>query len=115
MDNSRNAELTETIVHELEDLKNCQKAIMQKLAKIEVASLRLDDKRLEVLLPELQQRITDNLFAITDALQEFLNEKKEQANKDNVVDLMQASLHFPNNLLKVLLYCYKQKATLWIR
>ena len=91
MDNSRNEGLIETIVQELEDLKNCQKAIMQKLAKIEVANLRLDDKKLEILLPELQQKITDNLFAITDALQEFLNQKKEQAQKDNVVDLMQAS------------------------
>lgn len=91
MDKFRNEGLVETIVHELEDLKNCQKAIMQKLAKIEVANLRLDDKRLESLLPELQERITDNLFAITDALEEFLNQKKVQAEKDNVIDLMKAS------------------------
>jgi CDP-glycerol glycerophosphotransferase (TagB/SpsB family) len=91
MDKLRNEGLMATIVHELEELKNCQKAIMQKLAKIEVANLRLDNENLEALLPELQQRVTDNLFAITNALEEFLNQKKEPKPADNVVDLMQAS------------------------
>jgi hypothetical protein len=83
MDKLRNEGLMATIVHELEELKNCQKAIMQKLAKIEVANLRLDNENLEALLPEL--------FAITNFLEEFLNQKKEPKPADNVVDLMQAS------------------------
>jgi hypothetical protein len=91
MDKLRNEGLMETIGHELEDLKNYQKAIMQKLAKIEVANMRLDDKRLESMLPDLQQRIADNLFAITNALEDFVGQKNGQADKDNVVNLMQAS------------------------
>jgi len=91
MDKLRNEGLMETIGHELEDLKNYQKAIMQKLAKIEVANMRLDDKRLESILPDLQQRIADNLFAITNALEDFVEQKNEMAEKDNVVNLMQAS------------------------
>ena len=91
MDKLRNEGLMETIGHELEDLKSYQKAIMQKLAKIEVANMRLDDKKLESILPDLQQRIADNLFAITNALEDFVSQKNELIDKDQVVDLMQAS------------------------
>ncbi len=91
MDKLRNEGLMETIGHELEDLKSYQKAIMQKLAKIEVSNMRLDDKRQESMLPDIEQRIADNLFAITNALEDFVGQKNEQADKDNVVDLMQTS------------------------
>jgi hypothetical protein len=51
MDKIRKFELMEKIVHELEDLKNSQQAIITKLAKIEVDNFDLANKRLEKDLP----------------------------------------------------------------
>ena len=42
MNTLKKFELMEKIVHELEDLKNSQLAIIQKLAKIEVDNIELD-------------------------------------------------------------------------
>ncbi len=47
MDKLKKYGLMEKIVHELEDLKNSQQAIITKLAKIEVDNIELGDKRLD--------------------------------------------------------------------
>jgi uncharacterized protein Yka (UPF0111/DUF47 family) len=57
MDKLKKFGLMEKIVHELEDLKNSQQAIIQKLAKIEVDNMDLGDKRLEKDLPDMHQRV----------------------------------------------------------
>jgi hypothetical protein len=44
MDKIRKFDLMEKIVHELEDLKNSQQAVIQKLAKIEVDNIDLEIK-----------------------------------------------------------------------
>jgi len=82
MDKIRKFELMEKIVHELEDLKNSQQAIIQKLAKIEVDNIDLGDKRLEKDLPDMHQRVSDNLDAIAGILGYFA-EKTEQFNSEN--------------------------------
>ena len=51
MDKLKKFELMEKIVHELEDLKNSQQAIIQKLAKIEVDNIDLGNKRLDKTCP----------------------------------------------------------------
>ena|SRR5476651_248929 len=53
MDKLKKFELMEKIVHELEDLKNSQQAILVKLAKIEVDNIELSNKRLEKDLPDM--------------------------------------------------------------
>jgi hypothetical protein len=82
MDKIRKFELMEKIVHELEDLKNSQQAIIQKLTKIEVDNIDLGDKRLEKDLPDMHQRVSDNLDAIASILGYF-PEKTDQYNNEN--------------------------------
>jgi len=82
MDKIRKFELMEKIVHELEDLKNSQQAIIQKLTKIEVDNIDLGDKRLEKDLPDMHQRVSDNLDTIAGIL-EYFAEKTQQFNSEN--------------------------------
>jgi len=82
MDKIRKFELMEKIVHELEDLKNSQQAIIQKLAKIEVDNIDLGDKRLEKDLPDMHQRVSDNLDTVAGILEDFA-QKTDQYNSQN--------------------------------
>ena len=84
MDKIRKFELMEKIVHELEDLKNSQQAIIQKLGKIEVDNIDLGDKRLEKDLPDMHQRVADNLDNITSILEDFANQTSDYEGKNNI-------------------------------
>ncbi|GGG99679.1 hypothetical protein GCM10007352_00650 [Mucilaginibacter phyllosphaerae] len=87
MDKIRKFELMEKIVHELEDLKNSQTAIITKLAKIEVDNIDLGNKRLEKDLPDMHQRVADNLDTITSILEDFANQTEEFSDKNNIAAL----------------------------
>jgi DNA-binding PadR family transcriptional regulator len=89
MDKIRKFELMEKIVHELEDLKNSQQAIIQKLAKIEVDNIDLGDKRLEKDLPDMHQRVADNLDNIASILAYFANQTTDYSNQNNISALKQ--------------------------
>lgn len=84
MDKIRKSELMEKIVHELEDLRNSQQAIIQKLGKIEVDNIDLGNKRLEKDLPDMHQRVADNLDNIASILEDFASETDEFNNKNNI-------------------------------
>ncbi|MEX8547997.1 MAG: hypothetical protein V5804_10390 [Mucilaginibacter sp.] len=84
MDTLKKFAAMEKIVHELEDLKNSQQAIVQKLGKIEVDNIDLGDKRLEKDLPDMHQRISDNLDAITDILEYFAGNTDKFSTTNNV-------------------------------
>jgi ElaB/YqjD/DUF883 family membrane-anchored ribosome-binding protein len=84
MDKIRKFELMEKIVHELEDLKNSQQAIITKLAKIEVDNFDLANKRLEKDLPDMHQRVTDNLDTIASILEDFASQTDEYSSKNNI-------------------------------
>ena len=87
MDKIRKYELMEKIVHELEDLKNSQTAIITKLAKIEVDNIDLGDKRLEKVLPDMHQRIADNLDAIAALMEDFTEQTDKFSDKNNITAL----------------------------
>lgn len=87
MDKIKKADLMEKIVHELEDLKNSQTALIQKLAKIEVDNIDLGDKRLEKDLPDMHQRVADNLDAVKGILEYFAEKTDEYAAKNNIAAL----------------------------
>jgi len=87
MDKIRKFELMEKIVHELEDLKNSQQAIIQKLAKIEVDNIDLGDKRLEKDLPDMHQRVSDNLDTIASILEDFATQTDTYSDKNNITAL----------------------------
>lgn len=84
MDKIRKFELMEKIVHELEDLKHSQTAIIQKIAKIEVDNFDLANKRLEKDLPDMHQRVSDNLDTIASILEDFANQTDEYSDKNNI-------------------------------
>jgi hypothetical protein len=87
MDKLKKFGLMEKIVHELEDLKNSQQAIIQKLAKIEVDNMELGDKRLEKDLPDMHQRVSDNLDTIASILEDFANQTDQYSDKNNITAL----------------------------
>jgi hypothetical protein len=87
MDKLKKFGLMEKIVHELEDLKNSQQAIIQKISKIEVDNMDLGDKRLEKELPDMHQRIADNLDAIASLLEDFASQTDSFSNQNNIAAL----------------------------
>ena len=84
MDTLKKFELMEKIVRELEDLQHSQQAIIQKIGKIEVDNIDLGDKKLEKDLPDMHQRVADNLDAIVDILAYFADKTTNFGNKNNV-------------------------------
>jgi Mg2+ and Co2+ transporter CorA len=87
MDTLKKFGLMEKIVHELEDLKNSQQAIIQKLAKVEVDNMDLGDKKLEKDLPDMHQRVSDNLDTIADLLEDFAAKTNSFSDKNNITAL----------------------------
>ncbi|HTM98479.1 MAG TPA: hypothetical protein VL088_07050 [Pedobacter sp.] len=84
MDTLKKFELMEKIVRELEDLQHSQQAIIQKLGKIEVDNIDLGDKKLDKDLPDMHQRVADNLDSIRDILAYFADKTQNFGNKNNV-------------------------------
>ncbi|WP_316821488.1 hypothetical protein [Pedobacter gandavensis] len=84
MDTLKKFELMEKIVRELEDLQHSQQAIIQKIGKIEVDNIELGDKRLDKDLPDMHQRVSDNLDTIVGILEYFADKTQNFGNKNNV-------------------------------
>lgn len=84
MDKLKKFELMEKITHELEDLKNSQTAIVQKIGKIEVDNFDLGNKTLEKVLPEMHQNVADNLDKIAEILSSFEESKDDFEKKNNI-------------------------------
>jgi len=87
MDTLKKFELMQKIVRELEDLQHSQQAIIQKIGKIEVDNIDLADKRLEKDLPDMHQRVSDNLDTISAILAYFADKTENFGNKNNVEGL----------------------------
>jgi ElaB/YqjD/DUF883 family membrane-anchored ribosome-binding protein len=84
MDTLKKFELMEKIVRELEDLQHSQQAVIQKMGKIEVDNIELGDKKLDKDLPDMHQRVADNLDSIRDILAYFADKTQNFGNKNNV-------------------------------
>ncbi|WP_131535852.1 hypothetical protein [Pedobacter nototheniae] len=84
MNTLKKFELMEKIVRELEDLQNSQQALIQKIGKIEVDNIELGDKRLEKDLPDMHQRLADNLDTIVSILDYFADKTSNFGDKNNV-------------------------------
>lgn len=87
METLKKFELMEKIVRELEDLQHSQQALVQKIGKIEVDNIELGDKKLETDLPDMHQRIADNLNSIKNILDYFASKTERFGDKNNVDDL----------------------------
>jgi len=87
METLKKFELMEKIVRELEDLQHSQQAIIQKIGKIEVDNIELGDKKLDQDLPDMHQRVADNLDTIVGILDYFANKTEKFGSKNNVDEL----------------------------
>ena len=85
-------ELMEKITRELEDLKNSQTAIVQKIGKIEVDNIELGNKTLDRILPEVHQNVADNLDKIAEILMSFEESKDDFGKKNNVEALREQEI-----------------------
>ncbi len=92
MDTLKKFELMEKIVRELEDLQHSQQAIIQKIGKIEVDNIELSDKKLEKDLPDMHQRVADNLDTIVSILEYFADKTQNFGNKNNVDSLKEQQI-----------------------
>ncbi|PWS26472.1 hypothetical protein DHW03_16980 [Pedobacter yonginense] len=84
MNTLKKFELMEKIVRELEDVQNSQQALIQKIGKIEVDNIELGDSRLEKDLPDMHQRLADNLDTIVGILDYFADKTQNFGDKNNV-------------------------------
>ena len=84
MDTLKKFELMEKIVRELDDLKNSQQALIQKIGKIEVDNIELGDSRLDKDLSDMHQRVGDNLETIGSILDYFAEKTQNFSSKNNI-------------------------------
>lgn len=84
MDKLKKFELMEKIANELEDLKNSQVAVLNKITKIEVDNIELGNKKLEQILPDMHQSAADTVDNIQQILENFEEIKDQYGNKNNI-------------------------------
>ena len=97
MDTLKKFELMEKIGRELEDLQHSQQALVQKLGKIEVDNIELGDKKLDKDLPDMHQRLSDNLDTIKGILEYFAEKTQSFGDKNNVEALKEKqAINNPN-------------------
>jgi hypothetical protein len=87
MDTIKKFDLMQKIVNELVDLQNSQQALVQKIGKIEVDNIDLGDSRLEKDLPDMHQRVSDNLDTIGAILEYFADKTQNFGDKNHVDEL----------------------------
>jgi septation ring formation regulator EzrA len=92
MDALKKFELMEKITRELEDLKNSQTAVLNKITKIEVDNMDLGNKKLEETLPDIHQNAADTVDHIQAILDNFEEVKSDFENKNNLDALREAAL-----------------------
>ncbi|NGF58137.1 hypothetical protein G5B00_16600 [Parapedobacter sp. SGR-10] len=84
MDKLKKFDLMEKISRELEDVKNSQQAILEKIGKIEVDNIELGDKTIESKFPDIYQRTAENMDAINEILDTFRQKVEEFGDKNNI-------------------------------
>lgn len=89
MDKLKKFQLMEKIGRELEDVRNSQQAVLEKIGKIEVDNIELGDKNIEKTIPEIYQRTADNADAIRSLLESFQEQTDDFADKNNVGKLIE--------------------------
>lgn len=84
MDKLKKFELMEKIVRQMQDLKNSQQAIIEKVGKLEVDNFDLNDKNLARVLSDIHQRTADNFDSINELLNGFSDKTENFGEKNNV-------------------------------
>ncbi|TYR32653.1 hypothetical protein FXV77_18790 [Sphingobacterium phlebotomi] len=84
MDKLKKFDLMEKIARELEDVRNSQQAVLEKIGKIEVDNIELGDKLIESKMPDIYQRTADNSDSIREILESFQEKTEEYSEKNNI-------------------------------
>jgi hypothetical protein len=84
MDILKKFDLMEKIGRELEDLKHSQTAVIQKIGKIEVDNMELNNKKLEEKLGVMHQNASDILDSISAVFENFEEVKSNFEGKNNI-------------------------------
>lgn len=84
MDKLKKHDLMAKIVRELEDVRNSQQAVLEKIGKIEVDNMELGDKLIESKMPDIYQRTADNSDSIREILASFQEKTEEYSEKNNI-------------------------------
>ncbi len=87
MDKLKKFELMEKIDRLLEDLRNSQTAVIQKIGKIEVENMELNNKKLEEKLGDMHQNASDILDSIATVLENFEEVKDKFEGKNDIEGL----------------------------
>lgn len=87
MDKLKKFELMEKIGRELEDLKHSQTVVIQKIGKIEVDNMELNNKKLEETLGDMHQNASDILDAISAVFENFEEVKSKFEGTNNIEGL----------------------------
>jgi len=87
MDKLKKFDLMAKIARELEDVRNSQQAVLEKIGKIEVDNIELGDKTIETKIPEIYQRTADNSDAIKEILDAFQQKTDEFEENNNIQKL----------------------------
>lgn len=77
-------ELMEKISRELVDLKNSQTAVLQKIGKLEVDNMELNNSKLEAALPDIHTSAAQIIDNITQVLDSFAEVKDTFENKNDI-------------------------------
>lgn len=80
-------ELMEKISRELVDLKNSQTAVLQKIGKLEVDNMELNNSKLEATLPEIHTSAAQIIDHITVILDSFAEVKDKFEDKNDIAGL----------------------------
>ena len=80
-------ELMEKISRELVDLKNSQTAVLQKIGKIEVDNMELNNPKLEATLPDIYSSAAEIIDHITQILDSFAEVKDSFEKKNDIEGL----------------------------
>ncbi|MVZ62726.1 hypothetical protein [Sphingobacterium humi] len=91
MDKLKKFDLMEKISRELEDIRNSQQAVLEKIAKVEIDNIELGDKTIETKIPEIYQRTADNSEAIREILEAFQDKTDDFGEKNNIDKLREQS------------------------
>jgi len=84
MDKLKKFDLMAKIARELEDVRNSQQAVLEKIGKIEVDNIELGDATIEKTIPEIYQKTAENSDAIKLILESFQQKTEEFGDKNNV-------------------------------
>lgn len=74
----------EKITRELNDVRNSQQAVLEKIGKIEVDNIELGDQLIESKMPDIYQRTAENSDAIREILDAFQQKTEEFGDKNNI-------------------------------